>query len=145
MTDGTLLHIPNYEFENGERKNKFFLILKQTPALQLIVSLPSSQEYFPTGTEVLHGCIELPHAIQTTYCFKANNVLDLNTGFSFAKDTFLHGCWLHGIDKTSFFQKYSIENIHYEVKGVLDSNELNAVVNCFKNSCVVKNKFKKLL
>jgi hypothetical protein len=46
MNDGTLLHIPNYEFGNGERKNKFFLIIKEVNNIQLIVSLPSSQEYF---------------------------------------------------------------------------------------------------
>jgi uncharacterized OsmC-like protein len=57
----------------------------------------------------------------------------------------LHGCWLDGIDKTAFFQKYSVENVHYEVKGIIDQNELNAIINCFKNSCVVKNKYKKIL
>ena len=49
MNDGTLLYIPNYVFENGDFKNKFFLILKDIDGCQLIVSLPSSIEYFPTG------------------------------------------------------------------------------------------------
>lgn len=145
MVEGTILHIPNYEFDNGERKNKFFLLLKETDNTQLIVSLPSSQEYFPTGTKVTHGCIELEKAQQTTYCFIANTSICSDTLFSFSKDTFLHGCWINSINKLSFFQRYSVENVHYEVKGVLSKSELNAVIQCFKNSCIVKNKFKKLL
>ncbi|MCO6147526.1 hypothetical protein [Flavobacterium sp. NRK1] len=145
MGEGTLLHIPNYEFENGERKNKFFLIIREIEHVQLIVSLPSSIEYLPSDIEIVHGCIELEKAQQTTYCFKAERVIASNTAFSFKKDTYLHGCWLHGIDKTAFFQKYSVENLHYEIKGVIDQHELNAIKKCFKNSCVVKNKYKRLL
>lgn len=145
MNEGTILHIPNYEFENGERKNKFFLIIKEIDSIQLMVSLPSSIEYFPTGTKIVHGCIELDKAQQTTYCFKAHTIIASNTAFSFSKDTYLHGCWLHSIDKTAFFQKYSVENIHYEIKGTLDSNELDCVRECFKNSSIVKNKFKRML
>ncbi|WP_406844928.1 hypothetical protein [Flavobacterium soyae] len=46
MKDGTILHIPNYVFENGDSKNKFFLILKEINGLQLIVSLPQVLNIF---------------------------------------------------------------------------------------------------
>lgn len=145
MTDGTLLHIPNYVFESGDFKNKFFLLLKEINGTQLIVSLPSSIEYFPTGTEIKHGCIDLVNAQQTTYCFKADFILDSVTGFSFPKNTYLHGCWLKEIDKTLFFQTYPILDFHYEIKGVLDKSELDSVIECFKNSPSVKRRIKKIL
>jgi hypothetical protein len=145
MNNGTLLHIPNYVFENGDFKNKFFLILKEIDGCQLIVSLPSSIEYFPTGTPINHGCIDLAQAQQTTYCFKADYILDTNNNFSFPKDTFLHGCWLKEVDKILFFQTYPIQDFHYEIKGVLDHTELTSVIECFKNSPSVKRRIKKLL
>lgn len=146
MKDGTLLHIPNYIFENGDSKNKFFLILKElNNGSQLIVSLPSSIEYFPLDTVINHGCIDLIQAQQTTYCFKAGNILDSKNNFSFSKDTYLHGCWLKEIDRTLFFQTYPIQDFHYEIKGVLDQIELDSIIECFKNSPSVKRRFKKLL
>lgn len=145
MKDGTLLHIPNYVFENGDSKNKFFLLLKEVNGAQLIVSLPSSIEYFPADVVINHGCIDLIQAQQTTYCFKAGYILDSNNNFSFSKDTYLHGCWLQEIDRTLFFQTYPVKDFHYEIKGVLDKNELDSVIECFKNSPSVKRRIKKLL
>jgi hypothetical protein len=145
MLNGTLLYIPNYVFENGEYKNKYFLILKEIHGVTLIVSLPSSIEYFPTDTQIEHGCIDLVKAQQTTYCFKSGYIVDSNNGFSFPKNTYLHGCWLKEIDKTSFFQTYPIQGFHYEIKAVLDTNELENVIKCFKNSSSVKNRIKRLL
>ncbi|NBW27295.1 MAG: hypothetical protein EBR38_01825 [Flavobacteriaceae bacterium] len=145
MHDGTLLHIPNYVFENGTSKDKFFLVLKEIDDLQLIVSLPSSIEYFPTGTIVNHGCVDLHQAQQTTYCFKAGNIIDSTTSFSFSKDTYLHGCWLKDIDKNLFFQKYPVQDFHYVIKGIIDPPELKEIINCFKNSSSVKQRIKKLL
>lgn len=145
MLDGTLLYIPNYVFENGSYKNKYFLLLKEIGGINLIISLPSSIEYFPTGTQIVHGCIDLLKAQQTTYCFKSGYVIDSKNNFSFPKDTYLHGSWLKEINKTLFFQTYPIEGFHYEIKGVLDTNELEEVVKCFKNSPSVKNRLKRLL
>lgn len=146
MDEGTVLYIYNYEFEDGDTKNKYFLFLKEIDGNQLIVSLPSSIEYFPTGTTINHGCIELPQAQQTTYCFKSGITLDANANFSFPEDTYLHGCWLKdNISKTLFFQTYPIKGIHYEIKGVLEEQELSAVIDCFKQSSSVKRRIKKLL
>lgn len=145
MKDGTLLHIPNYVFENGDSKNKFFLLLKEVSGTQLIISLPSSIEYFPSDTTITHGCIDLIDAQQTTYCFKAGYILDSNNNFSFSKDTYLHGCWLKEIDRTLFFQTYPIPDFHYEIKGILDQIELENIIECFKNSPSVKRRLKKLL
>jgi len=146
MEEGTLLYIYDYEFEKGAPKNKYFLFLKVINERQLIVSLPSSIEYFPTDTVINHGCIDLPQAQQTTYCFKAKNIIDSRTNFSFPLDTYLHGCWLKDdIDETLFFQSYPIQGIHYEIEGVLNEDELIAVIQCFKQSSSVKRRIKKLL
>ena len=40
---------------------------------------------------------------------------------------------------------YPVEGIDYEVKGQLKEKEFNDLVNCFKNSASVKNKYKRLL
>mgnify|MGYP006194051025 CR=1 FL=1 len=93
---------------------------------------------------ILHK-MELGLYQQTTYCFKAHYILDSTTGFSFPKNTYLHGCWLKEIDKTLFFQTYPILDFHYEIKGVLDNKELNSIIECFKNSPSVKRRIKKIL
>lgn len=143
MEEGTLLYIYDYEFKDLTSKNKFFLILKKSNFGDVIISLPTSQDYIPSYEKVHHGCIDIDKAQQTTYCFEKDKIIT-DTNFCFEKTTFLYGHLIDSINLKFLISRYPIEGIHFEIKGIMLKDELEAIYHCFKSSNWVKNKFKKL-
>lgn len=142
METGTLLYVKDYVFENGESKDKFFLILKKISDDQkLIISLPSSQDYVPSPK---YDCVDIPAANQSAFIFKENDIIT-NKNFYFDKKTYLYGQYVTIKFMSDFFLQYPIEGVHYENKGKLKSRILDKVLECFKNSCTVPRKIKKIL
>ena len=147
MKEGTILYIYDYVFEDGQSKNKYFLVIKDIEKQNsILIALPSSKDYIPATTPVKHGCIDLSSvANQTTYCFKAGQIVTEDTSFSFDLNTFLYGAYLKILETQSFNEKYPVEGVHYDYIGKLYDKELQAVIKCFKEAESVKNKYKKLL
>ncbi len=147
LNQGTLLYIYNYLFDDLSSKNKYFLVLKEINETEsILVSLPSSKDYIPSTAKIEHGCIDLSlTAQQTTYCFEKDKIITKDTSFCFPLNTFVYGQYLTSIKISDFTTKYPVEGVHYEKIGILNDVEIDNIINCFKNSNVVKNKYKKLL
>lgn len=144
MKAGTLLYVYNYIFENGESKNKYFLVIKNIDENNsVLISLPSSQDYIPSHITD-YGCIELPGACQNAFVFKENEIIT-NTNFKFPKKTFLYGGYLRTESINDLKLKYPVEGIHFENKGILKKRYLESIIQCYKNSSTVLRKYKKLL
>jgi hypothetical protein len=57
----------------------------------------------------------------------------------------VYGNWIDEFSVSMLEEKYQIEGIDYEIIGQLTDTELNKVIDCFKNSSVVKRKYRKIL
>lgn len=141
---GKIIFFDPFHFKNGGSKPKFFLVLKIIGDNAILASLPSSQPHLPAAQVIQHGCLEIPESCINCYIFEANRAITKN-GWSFPKNTFLHGLWLDDFSITDLMARYVIENVDYEVIGELTDEELQNVLHCFANSASVKRKYKKLL
>lgn len=143
-TPGKIIYFDPFFFKNGGSKRKFFLVLKVINENAILASLPSSQPHLPAAQKIEHGCLELPESCINCYIFEANKVITKN-GWSFDKNTFLHGLWLDDFSVSDLMSRYSIENVEYEIVGELTDEELSNVIKCFANSSSVKRRYKRIL
>ncbi len=143
-TPGKIIFFDPFFFKNGGSDPKYFLVLKVINDEAILASLPSSQPHLPATQQVSHGCLELPLSCINCYIFEAARPIT-KCGWSFRLNTFLHGLWLDDFQVSDLMKTYSIENVEYEVIGELTDEELDSVIQCFKNSRTVKRRYKKLL
>lgn len=143
-TAGKLIFFDPFLFKNGGSKPKFFLVLKVIEGNAVLASLPTSQFHLPANINIDHGCIEIPEGCITCYVFKAGIPIT-KTGWFFKSETYLHGCWIDDFNIATLEANYQIENVDYEIKGELKDDELQKIIDCFKNSSSVKKKYKRLL
>jgi len=54
---GTLIYFTPFYFENGNFKNKYFLVLANTGNDIIVASLPTSKDHIPDSIIKKHGCI----------------------------------------------------------------------------------------
>ncbi len=142
MEAGTLLYIKNYGFENGQYKDKFFLVLKKIDDVDaMLISLPSSKDYVPSNKA---KCVEIPSANQTVFIFNAGEIVT-NANFSFSVRTYLYGQYITMKNVVEFNKEYPLEGVNYEIKGRMKPRILEQVIACFKQSPTVKNRIKKML
>jgi hypothetical protein len=143
-TPGKIIYFDPFHFKDGGSKPKYFLVLKVVDGDAILASLPSSQPHLPAGQTIQHGCLEIPDSCINCYIFEANRPIT-NDGWSFDLNTFLHGLWIDDFSISALEERYSIENVEYEIKGELTAAELAAVIQCFKNSSSVKRRYKRIL
>ena len=144
-TPGKLIFFDPFFFKDGSAsKPKYFLVLKVFNESVILASLPSSQSHLPINQKIEHGCLEISESGINCYVFEANRPITKN-GWSFKFDTFLHGLWLDDFNIAELKANYSIEGVDYQIVGELTDEELNSVINCFKNSSSVKRKYKRIL
>lgn len=141
---GKIIYFDPFFFKNGGSKPKYFLVLKVVNDDVILASLPSSIPHLPSAQNITHGCLEIPESCINCYVFQANMTITKN-GWSFQKNTFLHGQWLDDFAVSDLLSKYSIENVEYEIIGELTDDELSKVIGCFANSSSVKRKYKRIL
>lgn len=142
MEAGTLLFVNDYVFEDGTSKAKFFLVLKKINNSQaLLISLPSSQDSVPSDKS---NCVDLPNAQQSAFIFREGEIVT-NTNFAFEKRTYLYGKSVAIKDIEDFNRNYPLEGVHFHNKGKLKTRILKAVLECFKNSCTINRKIKRML
>lgn len=143
-TPGKIIYFDPFFFKKGGSKSKFFLVIKVIDGNAILASLPSSQPHLPSTQKIEHGCLELSESCINCYIFEANRPIT-KTGWSFNKNTFLHGLWLDDFIVSDLMSRYSIENVEYEIIGELTDEELAKVIQCFSNSSSVKRRYKRIL
>lgn len=144
-TEGNIIYFDPFYFKDGESsKPKYFLVLKRVGDNTILASLPSSKIHLPNFVDIVHGCIDIPDSCLSCYIFKEKNPIT-KCGWSFDLNTFLYGNWIDDYSISILEDRYQIEGLDYEIKGQLTDTELVKVIDCFKNSNVVKRKYRKLL
>jgi hypothetical protein len=144
-TDGTIIYFDPFYFKNGSTaKPKYFLVLKRFGSNAILASLPSSKVHLPYYTHSTHGCIDNADSCISCYVFQENKPIT-KCGWAFELNTFVYGNWIDEFSVSMLEEKYQIEGIDYEIIGQLTDTELNKVIDCFKNSSVVKRKYRKIL
>lgn len=143
-TAGKLLYFDPFYFKDGGSKRKYFLVLKIIGNNAILACLPSSQLHLPVNQEIVHGCLEIVDSCIGCYIFKAAIPIT-KAGWSFEFDTILYGSWLDDFNVDELNEKYSIENVDYEIIGEVSDEEMKNVIECFMKSNVVKRKYKRLL
>lgn len=142
---GQIVYFTPFYFKNGNpAKTKYFLALKTIDEKVILASLPSSKDYVPSDLEInITGCIDDDSRNFNCFTFTPNLVITDN-GKSFPLKTFLYGFYLDEYDLTDLSEMYPIEGVDYELWGRLLPEYFQQVINCFKNSKVVKRKYKKV-
>lgn len=144
-SEGNILYFDPFYFKNGaESKPKYFLVLKRIGDHALLASLPSSKMHLPNFVAITHGCIDIPDSCISCYIFQ-EGVPITKCGWSFDLNTFLYGNWIDEYSISVLNSRYQIKDVEYTIIGQLTDSELNQVTNCFKNSPVVKRKYRALL
>lgn len=144
FTEGNIIYFNPFFFNEGGSKPKYFLVLVAMETNTILASLPSSQPHLPADIPIVHGCISQPDCGISCYIFNKAKPITTN-GWSFEKDTFLHGHWISDYEIGVLHEKYQVEGVEYEIIGQLTIDELACVKECFKNSPVVKRKYRRYL
>lgn len=140
--EGHLYYVHDFPFKNGNiPKNKFFLVLKDVNDEVILASLPTSQDHIPQDIELETGAYNIPDRFVSAYVFKANDEIAMKDGksFSFSKNTFVYGAEIDSYPK-DYLDGYLVE-----CKGKINNDIFADVISNFKDSPVVKRKYKKLL
>lgn len=66
-------------------------------------------------------------------------------GWCFPENTILYGNWIGDYNIDTLQSTYTIEHVDYEIIGEINDAEFKKIIDCFKNSAVVKNKYRRLL
>ena len=141
---GTIIYFnPFYFLNGGTPAPKFFLVLYAEEAKFVLASLPTSKDHIPFANEGQSGCVEIPEAQFNCYLFLPGTVVT-DKGFSFVEKTLLYGHLIETYPH-DFFDQYPHENIDYFVKGKILPAIFDEMLNCFKHSVSVKQKYKRLL
>ena len=143
-TPGKLIYFDPFYFKNGGSDPKFFLVLKIIDNNAILATLPSSKVHLPAAQKIEHGCLDIPEGGINCYIFEAHQPIT-KCGWSFELHTFLYGMWLDDFSIETLQATHSIEGVDYEIIGELKDEELQAVIQCFRNSATVKRKYKRLL
>lgn len=147
--EGNLLLFEPFKFEDGSSKRKFFIVLKNNDGVSLLASLPTSKDHIPADLNVHAGCYEYPDRGVNVYVFMANTEIATNlpagTNFSFEKNTFVYGANLATYPVSSFVEQQLNGETKIRVIGQIKEDVFNDLIQCLKNSALVKNKFKRFL
>ena len=143
--EGNIIYFDPFYFKDGNNaKRKYFLVLKVLDQTTILASLPSSINHLPSFATIAHGCLDIVDSYVNCYVFLKDVPVTKN-GWSFKFDTFLYGNWIDDYELQVLKQTYQIEGVDYEIVGQLTDVELTKVINCFKDSKMVKRRYKRLL
>ena len=145
FTQGQIFYFTPFYFKNGNSsKNKFFIVLKNSETNVIVASLPTSVNNAPSLIDKLFGCINHEDRCFNCYSFEPNKIITDN-GFAFSKPTFLYGNEVDIYQIDMLESVYQIENIDYEIIGMLTPQAYQEIYSCLKNSNSIKRGIKKLL
>jgi len=139
-----MLSFDLFHFKGGDSKPKYFIVLKVLDEQVVLACLPSSKVHLPVAQALYHGCLDQPENGINCYIMEANRPVTQN-GWVFPLTTILYGMWLDDFLIPQLNERYSIEGVDYEIVGDLLPDELEQIVQCFRNSTQVKRKYKRWL
>lgn len=140
LTPGTLYYIDPFVFKNGAKpKAKYFIVLAQMDGELMIASLPTSKDHLPVDTNVIRGCVNIPERCISAFVFEAGDIVT-NT-FSFPQRTFIYG------EQVDDYCEEELKPMadDMETIGILNSDLFQELLDCMKQSSVIKRKYKKWL
>lgn len=142
---GTIIYFTPFYFKNGAAsKAKYFIVLKEVDDHIILASLPSSKIHLPHRIPENHGCIEVPEGSINCFLFEAGRSICTNE-FAFPRLTAVYGQQIDNYEKVKIKENYPMEGVDYEIMGQLKPVDLEELLNCLRNSAVVKRKYKKIL
>ncbi|MFK8297374.1 hypothetical protein ACI76O_05520 [Capnocytophaga cynodegmi] len=143
--EGYIIYFTPFFFKNGNTsKNKYFVVLKTQQNSSIVASLPTRKDFVPTNATIDSGCIEIPTA--NFNCFVIPQSIEVTEcGKSFDFPTYLYGHLIDEYEIEKMQEIYPNEGTDYVVWGKMKSELFNSLINCFKKSKSVKNKFRRVL
>lgn len=132
-----LLHFPEFEFKDGSKKAKFFIVLSELENEYVLYNLPTSKQYL-SNEDKKPGCIKKNLENGGTismYMFPEQKIIGEN-GFYFFKDTYCQ--FGRGVLKT---EKSIIFDMDSEKKDILIKEEYFELMYCFLSSGFLQNRY----
>lgn len=133
---GSIILVKGYKLPT-EEKDKFFIVIDQKGDDYNLLSMTTSQFYFPESI-ITHGVINR-NSGASMYCFKKGQVIGVN-GFSFRKHTF--------INHNGNIHQFSFEllgSYPVEVMDMLTDNEFQNLIYSFYRYKGTSRKYKTIL
>lgn len=140
---GSILHIENYEFTDGQVRNKYLIVACPNSTNNgCLFSFTTTQIKVPEAFRE-HGCHKKVEAALGHYVFEENRVIGDN-GFSFSKRTYV---LFQGNFRTAPHVHFDVYNTDAAISSccVLLKEEFSSLLNCYKNSIHVRGKDKPLI
>jgi len=136
-----LYYIPNFQFDNGNIRDKYLIVLTDSVNDRLLLTLPTS---VPGHLEKNQsGCISCENSQFNCYRFLQGEVVtDEATQFFFPLDTHLYGEWIGDWSANALQLDYNVDGVDYEFKGQIKKEIFENILLCFIGSSKVKRKFK---
>lgn len=144
--EGTILYFKPFYFKNGKStpKPKYFVVLKKDKDTGILASLPTRKDSIPKDEMIDYGCVELPEIRFNCFVFpKGVQVTDSGKCFDFP--THIYGHQIEFFEEKLLKEIYPLEGVDYEVWGKMKENVFVDLIDCLKNSSMVKSKFVRIL
>ena len=129
---GNLLHIKNYQFEDGGKpKDKFLLVVCLDELNSFIIrALPTKQDHVPDD-KIRHGCTNSSDGLFSYFMFEAKRVVCEN-GFGFDLNTFVY--FAYNVQQTPIANFLNYFSGDIQLKGKLTEQEYKRFIKCLKSS-----------
>ena len=136
---GCIVHIKNYQFEDGNgQKDKFLLVVAvDSEHLTFIRTLTTSKQKLPDN-KVRHGCCNSVDHVFSFYIFEQGREICKNK-YCFPKHTFVY--YQNNVLELSMTD-FLAKRYDIEIKGVLSDSEYRRFIKCMKNSKDIKRGIK---
>ena len=141
--NGQIIHIENYEFDNGDIKNtgKFLIVILNQEGKTIIASLTSSQNYVPDNLKKT-GCVNDKTKQISCYFFPKSINITANN-FFFPKDTFIY--FHHNVFKKEINHLLKKYQNKITEKGKLIDKQYQDLIYCIYKSQFTKRGIRRIL
>ncbi|MBN2669842.1 MAG: hypothetical protein JXR60_11525 [Bacteroidales bacterium] len=143
---GQIIYFTPFYFENGKSgpKDKYFVVLENSEDDAVLASLPTRRNFIPDGLGEDTGCVEVPEINLNCYKLCKGQVITTN-GKSFGFDTHLYGRQIRTYTYSWINDIYPNYEVDYIIWGELLPDIFEKLKACFRESDMVKNKYKRML
>lgn len=141
LKPGNILHIKDYEFEDGGgTRDKYLIVIDVSETLSLLLRVLTTSQLKVPEDKAIHGCRNEPENGLHYYMFQQNRLLGAYEGaeFAFGKDTFI--LFRNNIKDISL-QRF-IANYQHVVQCVctLDEGEFKRLKKCIRQNAVTADR-----
>ena len=145
VSEGDILYFYEYHFKDGKSqpKPKYFLVLKSLIDRDIVINLPTSQDWPLSDTEKDNkGCVEDEEKGINCFIIHSDEIVTKN-GRSFPCKTHIYGHHVVKENQDWYANIYKEED--YETFGRIKTNLLKAIIKCILNSKHTKRGVKRML